>query len=80
MSAEDGTNTLTIELPEDALTGVAGTPRAFAREVRQAAAIEWYREGLILQGKGGSHRGREPGRVPRRPVLGESARVPDDSR
>jgi predicted HTH domain antitoxin len=28
-----------------------GTPEAFAREVRLAAAIEWYREGRVSQGK-----------------------------
>jgi predicted HTH domain antitoxin len=44
--------TFTIELLEDVLTPFAGTPRVFAREVRLAAAIEWYREGRISQGKG----------------------------
>ena len=52
MSAEHGTNTFTIELPEDVLTKFAETPEAFAREVRLAAAIEWYREGRVSQGKG----------------------------
>jgi len=42
----------TIELPEDVLTPFARTPEAFAREVRLAAAIEWYREGRVSQGKG----------------------------
>ena len=52
MSAEHGTNTFTIELPEDVLTKFAETPEAFARELRLAAAIEWYREGRVSQGKG----------------------------
>jgi predicted HTH domain antitoxin len=52
MSAEHGTNTFTIELPEDVLTKFAETPEAFANEVRLAAAIEWYREGRVSQGKG----------------------------
>ena len=52
MSAPHGTNTFTIELPEDVLTKFAETPEAFAREVRLAAAIEWYREGRVSQGKG----------------------------
>lgn len=52
MSADHGTNTFTIELPADILTKFARTPEAFAREVRLAAAIEWYREGRVSQGKG----------------------------
>src|SRR4051812_834782 len=44
--------TFTIELPESLLTPFAGTPEAFAREVRLAAAIAWYREGRVSQGKG----------------------------
>jgi predicted HTH domain antitoxin len=52
MSAEHGTNTFTIELPEDVLTKFAETPEAFARELRLAAAIDWYREGRVSQGKG----------------------------
>jgi predicted HTH domain antitoxin len=43
--------TFTIELPETLLTPFARTPEAFAREVRLAAAIEWYREGRVSQGK-----------------------------
>jgi predicted HTH domain antitoxin len=30
----------------------AQTPEAFAKEMRLAAAIEWYREGRISQGRG----------------------------
>jgi predicted HTH domain antitoxin len=47
MSAEHGTNTFTIELPEDVLTKFAETPEAFAREVRLAAAMLWYTQGRI---------------------------------
>ncbi len=50
MSAGPGTSsTVTIELPEGFPTKIAGTPEAFAREFRLAAAIEWYREGRISQ-------------------------------
>jgi len=52
MSTASGTNTLTIELPEDVLNLFAQTPEAFAKEMRLAAAIEWYREGRISQGQG----------------------------
>jgi hypothetical protein len=52
MSAPKETDTFTIELPESLLTSFAETPEAFAREVRLAAAIEWYREGRVSQGKG----------------------------
>jgi predicted HTH domain antitoxin len=51
MSTEHGTNTFTIELPTDVLTKFAQTPEAFAKELRLAAAIEWYREGRISQGR-----------------------------
>jgi predicted HTH domain antitoxin len=52
MSAAHEPGTFTIELPENVLTRFARTPEAFAREVRLAAAIDWYREGRISQGKG----------------------------
>jgi predicted HTH domain antitoxin len=52
MSIPNETDTFTIELPESLLTPFAETPQAFAREVRLAAAIEWYREGRVSQGKG----------------------------
>ena len=51
MSTSHGAGTFTIELPENVLTPFAETPEAFAREVRLAAAIEWYREGRVSQGK-----------------------------
>jgi predicted HTH domain antitoxin len=52
MNTPNESGTFTIELPEGVLTPFAGTPEAFAREVRLAAAIEWYREGRVSQGKG----------------------------
>ena len=52
MSTPNEVGTFTIELPESLLTPFAGTPEAFAREVRLAAAIEWYREGRVSQGMG----------------------------
>ena len=44
--------TITVEFPESAVPHFAATPEAFARELRLAAAIEWYREGRVSQGKG----------------------------
>jgi predicted HTH domain antitoxin len=52
MSTANGTSTLTIEFPEDVMNLFARTPEAFAKEMRLAAAIEWYREGRISQGHG----------------------------
>ena len=52
MSTAQGTNSFTIELPEDILNHFAQTPEVFAKEMRLAAAIEWYREGRISQGHG----------------------------
>jgi predicted HTH domain antitoxin len=52
MSTANGTSTLTIEFPEDVLNLFERTPEAFAKEMRLAAAIEWYREGRISQGHG----------------------------
>jgi hypothetical protein len=57
MSTPNDAGTFTIELPESLLTPFAGTPEAFAREVRLAAAIEWYREGRVSQGKGAEFAG-----------------------
>src|SRR5438270_7099437 len=52
MSAgQDTSSTVTIELPEGFPAGIGGTPEAFAREFRLAAAIEWYREGRVSQGQ-----------------------------
>jgi predicted HTH domain antitoxin len=52
MSAANGTNTLTIDLPEGILSDLASTPESLAKEVLIAVAIEWYREGRISQGQG----------------------------
>ncbi len=52
MDTAGGMSHFTIELPGSVLAGFAGTPEAFARELRVAAAVEWYREGRVSQGLG----------------------------
>jgi predicted HTH domain antitoxin len=44
--------TVTIEIPDDLLPEFTSTPEGLAQELRLAAAIEWYREGRVSQGKG----------------------------
>src|SRR4051794_10679098 len=45
--------TITIELPEDLFpSSTLDSPEEAAREFRLAAAIEWYREGRVSQGRG----------------------------
>jgi predicted HTH domain antitoxin len=43
--------TITIELPDDVFSALRRSPKEFALEMRQAAAIHWYSRGLISQGK-----------------------------
>ena len=51
MSTQEGGGTFTLEFPENLLTQFAKTPETFGRELRLAAAIEWYREGRVSQGQ-----------------------------
>jgi predicted HTH domain antitoxin len=51
MSLSGHAETFTVELPSDVLPPIADTPEVFARELRLAAAIEWYRQGRISQGR-----------------------------
>ncbi|MFL6259719.1 MAG: UPF0175 family protein [Thermoanaerobaculia bacterium] len=43
--------TLTIEVPEGALAALRKSPGEVERDVRLAAAIDWFRRGLISQGR-----------------------------
>ena len=47
MSTPDQADTFTIELPERLLRPFGGTPEAFAREVRLAAAVQLLRRGRV---------------------------------
>jgi predicted HTH domain antitoxin len=44
--------TIEVTLPEDVFSTLRKSPQEVARDVRTAAAVEWYAEGLVSQGKG----------------------------
>jgi predicted HTH domain antitoxin len=60
--------TLTIELPENIVSALHQSPDELEKDVRLAAAIEWYRRGLISQG-----RAAEVAEVPRVDFMAELA-------
>jgi predicted HTH domain antitoxin len=43
--------TVTIEVPDDVFSTLRRSPDEFARDLLRAAAIQWYSQGLISQGK-----------------------------
>ena len=43
--------TVTVELPEEIFSALRLTPEEFSREMRLAAAIHWYHQGLISGSK-----------------------------
>ena len=61
--------TLTFDLPEKVLSDLNSSPEQVERDVRLAAAIEWYRRGLLSQG-----RAAELAEVPRADFIDELAR------
>jgi predicted HTH domain antitoxin len=42
---------LTIDLPEEVFSALRVTPSRFATELRFAAAVQWYHQGLISGSK-----------------------------
>ncbi len=42
---------VTVEVPDSAFSALRRSPKEFAREMRIAAAIQWYHQGLVSQGK-----------------------------
>jgi predicted HTH domain antitoxin len=42
---------LTIEMPEEALSALKETPERFSHELRFAAAVHWYQSGRISGSK-----------------------------
>jgi predicted HTH domain antitoxin len=59
---------LKIEVPEGVLSALRQSPREAEKEVRLAAAIDWYRRGLVSQGKAAEVAG-----IPRADFLDELA-------
>ncbi len=47
MSVAHAESLVEIELPQGASSPIAGTPEAFAKEMRVAAALFWYTQGRI---------------------------------
>lgn len=43
--------TIEVMLPEDVFLALRKSPGEVARDVQIAAAVEWYAEGLVSQGK-----------------------------
>lgn len=43
--------TIEVMLPEDVFSALRKNPQEVARDVRVAATVEWYAEGLVSQGK-----------------------------
>lgn len=43
--------TLTVEFPESLFDTLHRSPKELAAEVRIAAVIDWYRRGLVSQGR-----------------------------
>jgi predicted HTH domain antitoxin len=60
--------TLTIDLPDDVYAVLRRSPLEVQREIRLAAAIDWYRRGLISQ-----ERAAELAGLPRADFLNELA-------
>jgi len=48
---EDEMATITVEVPDDAFSALRRSPKEFATDMRVAAAIQWYHQRLISQGK-----------------------------
>ena len=43
--------TIEVALPEDVFSALRKSPQEVARDLRIAAAVEWYAQGLVSQGK-----------------------------
>ena len=44
--------TVSFDFPADVFSALRRSPEEFAAEMRLAAAIHWYGQGLVSQGKG----------------------------
>ncbi|MGH9361629.1 MAG: UPF0175 family protein [Thermoanaerobaculia bacterium] len=61
--------TMTIDLPEKVLSDLKASPEEVEKDVRLAVAIEWFRRGLLSQGRAAELAG-----VPRADFIDELAR------
>jgi predicted HTH domain antitoxin len=43
--------TIALEVPDDPADFFGGSDEELAKEIRRAVAIEWYRQGVVSQGK-----------------------------
>ncbi len=43
--------TITLEFPSDVFATMRKSPDELAREIRVAAAVQWYAEGVVSQGR-----------------------------
>jgi len=43
--------TITYDLPPDTFSALRLSPKEFAREMRVAACVQWYAQGVVSQGK-----------------------------
>ncbi len=51
LKQENEMATVTVEVPDSAFSALRRSPEEFAQEMRIAAAIQWYHQELISQGK-----------------------------
>ena len=58
--------TVTIALPDDLLATLHRSPAEAQAEVRLAAAIDWYRRGLLSQGRAAERTSRRFSPIPTR--------------
>ena len=52
--------TVTIEVPDDAFSALRRSPKEFARDMRVAAAIQWYHQMITSFFFSGSEPGKKP--------------------
>jgi predicted HTH domain antitoxin len=52
LRGEDAMPTVMIDVDPETIDRIGGTPDAFSRELRLAAALFWYAKGQISQGQG----------------------------
>ena len=61
--------TFTLDLPEKVFSDLNSSPEQVEKDIRLAAAIEWFRRGLLSQGRAAELAG-----VPRADFIDELAR------